>query len=166
MTNQFATELMTLVNQLSKVIVRAMVTGHRLQDENNVRSSHYTEIRRNVDYSKLSAKDRTRLDDMLNEIRMVDKKRSRLMSLITRSERIIYVIYNYIDQEDPQCLLPSHTARLIKTDFPDIHRVSLAEKKAIKQGYDKKDSEFLKNLHSELKNIYWIISEGDAGCGV
>lgn len=81
----------------------------------------------------------------------------RFSNIISSCDTIIQTIYQYIDQEDPMCSLPSHPAKLISDVVPSPKRVHIALKRA-KKDFQPSDPD-TENLFEKLSHSYYEIEK-------
>lgn len=80
----------------------------------------------------LSGKCRISLQHLSNQKNPMNTKILRFSNIIANCDIIIQSIYQYIDHSDPDCLLPSHPAKLISEDVPSPRRIQVSLKRSKK----------------------------------
>ena len=92
-----------------------------------------------------------------SELDLNNEKVQRFSNAITYCDLIIQGIYEYIDREDPDCILPSHQTKLLSEDLPSPKRIHISLKRA-KKNFQLSD-EKTENLFDSITHFYYEIEK-------
>lgn len=143
MTNEFATDLLTIANQAIKFENKAMVSEAFITREYNDIHYRYTNLMQNMSDDYVTAR---RIQSFQDRMKYLEKRMKYFYDIQAKCKDIVKKIYTYIDQQDPEFKLSNHTKRLFTDEDINLEKLRIYDHRASKHISTSSDRDILDEI--------------------